>query len=49
MILIDASIIIEYLQTKNAKLLSIMQANQGAICGATRAEVLSGSRHPKHR
>jgi predicted nucleic acid-binding protein len=49
MILIDASIIIEYLQTQNATLLSVMQTNQAAICGVTRAEVLSGSRHPKHR
>jgi predicted nucleic acid-binding protein len=50
MILIDAStIIIEYLQTQNANLLIVMETNKAAICGVTRAEILAGSRHPKHR
>ena len=49
MILIDASIIIEYLRAQNENLLSVIHTNHAAICGVTRAEVLSGARHVKHR
>lgn len=49
MTLVDASVIIEYLQSHNPKLLSAMQANGAAICGTTRAEILAGSRSPKQR
>lgn len=49
MTLVDASIIIEYLQTRSPILLSTMQSNGAAICGVTRAEVLAGSRNPKQR
>ena len=49
MTLVDASIIIEYLQTRSPILLSTMQSNGAAICGVTRAEVLAGSRNPKQQ
>lgn len=49
MILIDASVIIEYLRSPDPKLLSVLQSNGAAICGVTRAEVLAGSRSPQQR
>ena len=49
MILVDASVIIEYLQSPDPNLLSVLQSNDAAICGVTRAEVLAGSRSPKQR
>ncbi len=49
MILVDASVIIEYLRSQDPKLLSVLQSNGAAICGVTRAEVLAGSRNPKQR
>ena len=49
MILVDASVIIEYLQSHDQKLLALMQSNGAAICGVTRAEVLAGSRSPQQR
>ncbi len=49
MTLVDASIIIEYLQSRSSQLLTLMQSNGAAICGVTRAEVLAGSRNPKQR
>ena len=49
MILIDASVIIEYLRSPDPKLLAVLQSNGAAICGVTRAEVLAGSRSPQQR
>ena len=49
MILIDASVIIEYLRSPDPKLLSVLQSNGAATCGVTRAEVLAGSRSPQQR
>lgn len=49
MTLVDASVIIDYLQTQSPSLLSTMQASSAAICGVTRAEVLAGSRHPRQQ
>src|SRR5712691_641627 len=49
MILVDASVIIEYLQSHDPKLLSVLQSSGAAICGVTRAEVLAGSRSSKQR
>lgn len=49
MILLDSSVVIEYLQTGDPKLFGLFQAHQAAICGVTRAEVLNGARSSKHR
>ncbi len=49
MILVDASVIIEYLRSQSPKLLSVLQSNGAAICGVTRAEVLAGSRSLSQR
>jgi predicted nucleic acid-binding protein len=44
MILLDASTIIDGLRAKDLALLSRMQSVGGAVCGITRAEILSGAR-----
>jgi predicted nucleic acid-binding protein len=49
MILVDASVIIEYLRTPSPNLLAAMQAGDAVICGATRAEILAGARHALQR
>jgi predicted nucleic acid-binding protein len=49
MIIVDASVLIDYLRNGDAALLATMQANGAALCGATRAEILHGARGPKHR
>jgi predicted nucleic acid-binding protein len=49
MILVDASVLIDYFRSRDAKLLSHLQSFDGAVCGITRAELLHGTRDPKHR
>jgi predicted nucleic acid-binding protein len=49
MTLLDASVIIDGLRAKNVALLNQMSAAGGAICGVTRAEILSGARDAKNR
>ncbi len=49
MILLDASIIIDGLRNKDMTLLNQLHAVGGAVCGVTRAEVLSGARGPEDR
>jgi predicted nucleic acid-binding protein len=49
MILLDASIIIDGLRAKDLQLLGQMNAVGGAVCGMTRAEVLSGGRGQNDR
>jgi predicted nucleic acid-binding protein len=49
MILVDTSVLIDYLQTNDARLLSLMQKHGAAVCGITRAEVLCGALGAKHR
>ena len=49
MILVDASVLIDYLRNGDAVLLATMQANGAALCGVTRTEILHGARGPKHR
>jgi predicted nucleic acid-binding protein len=49
MILIDSTVLIDYLRTGDAKLLTSMQTHGAAVCGVMRAEVLTGARGPKHR
>lgn len=49
MTLLDASILVDFLRTKDTQLLAQMQAVSGAVCGVTRAEILSGARGLKDR
>lgn len=49
MILIDTSVLIDYVRSKDAGLLLKMQNHGGAICGVVRAEVLAGARNPRDR
>ena len=39
MILVDTSVVIDYLRSADATLLALFQAHDAAICGVTRAEV----------
>ena len=48
MILVDASVIIEYLRNPSPDLLAALQSGDAVICGATRAEILAGSRHAQN-
>jgi predicted nucleic acid-binding protein len=49
MTLLDASLIIDCLRTKDLQLLAKMISAGGAICGVTRAEILSGARGLRDR
>jgi predicted nucleic acid-binding protein len=49
MILVDSTVLIDYLRTVDAKLLATMQKHGAAICGVMGAEILAGKRGPKHR
>jgi predicted nucleic acid-binding protein/uncharacterized protein (DUF433 family) len=49
MILVDTSVVIDYLRSGDPKLLQLFTANDAAICGIVRAEVLHGARGSIHR
>jgi predicted nucleic acid-binding protein len=49
MILVDASVLIDYLRTKDPKLDKQFRTSTVAICGVTRAEILAGARSAKDR
>jgi predicted nucleic acid-binding protein len=49
MTLLDASIIIDALRAKDVQLMRRMGSVGGAVCGVTRAEILSGARGAKDR
>lgn len=49
MILLDTSVLIAYLRTRDPRLAALFTAHDAAICGVTRAEVLSGVRSPADR
>jgi predicted nucleic acid-binding protein len=49
MILVDAGVLIDYLRTKDPKLDHLFRSRQAAICGATRSEILAGSRSAQDR
>lgn len=49
MILIDSTVLVDYLRKKDKKLLGLMKAHDGAICGIVRAEILHGAHDIKHR
>jgi predicted nucleic acid-binding protein len=44
MILVDTSVVIDFLRTSDPKLSTLCIAHNAAVCGITRAEVLQGSR-----
>jgi hypothetical protein len=48
-ILVDASVIIDYDRKKDAKLGQLLLSQFSAICGVTRAELLHGARLPAER
>ena len=49
MILVDTSVVIDYVKGKDAKLVARLPTLPVAICGIVRAELLCGTRNPKHR
>lgn len=49
MILVDSSVIIDYLRGKEPKLRALMSVLPVTVCGIARAEVLCGSRDAAHR
>lgn len=49
MILVDSSVVIDWVRGKDAKLQTLMPSLPVAICGLTQAELLHGSRDPAHR
>ncbi len=49
MILLDASTIIDGLRGKDLQLIGRMNSLGGAVCGVTRAEILSGAKGPQDR
>ena len=48
MILVDTSVVIDFSRSGDPAMLATFQAEDAAICGVTRAEVLHGSRDAKH-
>ena len=49
MILIDTSVLIDYVRSKDANLLLKMQNHSGAVCGVVRSELLAGTKNPRDR
>ena len=49
MTMLETSVLIGYLRTKDAALWSLIQSQAPVICGLTRAEVLAGARNPADR
>jgi predicted nucleic acid-binding protein len=49
MILVDASVLIDFLRTKDMKLGRLFRTEPVAVCGVTRSEVLAGARIAKDR
>lgn len=49
MILADATVVVAFIRTGDAKLRRIIVNEPAAICGVTRAEILHGAHDPAHR
>ncbi len=49
MILIDTTIVVQLLRSRDAALAALLKANDAAICGVTRAEILHGARGSAER
>jgi predicted nucleic acid-binding protein len=48
-ILVDTSVVVDYVRGKDAKLKALIPALTVGICGPVRAEVLCGVQDPPHR
>ncbi len=48
MILLDTSVLIEFLRSPTEAMLGVFEEYAAAICGVTRAEVLAGARDSAH-
>lgn len=48
MILVDTSVVVDFLRKRDPRIHQILNQYQGAICGITRAEILLGARDPSH-
>ena len=46
MILVDTSVLVDYLRSPTDHALRVLEKNGAAICGVTRAEILAGARNP---
>jgi predicted nucleic acid-binding protein len=46
MILVDTSVLVDYLRLPSDDILRTLESNQAAICGVIRAEILAGTRSP---
>jgi predicted nucleic acid-binding protein len=49
MILLDSSVVIDLFRAQDDRILDVILEHDAAICGITRAEVLSGARDESHR
>jgi len=49
MILVDTSVLVSFLRTRDTRLGGLLQSLPTAICGAIRTEILAGSRTPNDR
>ncbi len=49
MLLVDTSIVIDYTRSADPAMLAIFQAEDATVTGIIRAEVLHGTRDPRHR
>jgi predicted nucleic acid-binding protein len=49
MILVDTTVIVDWLRGKDAKLNALLPSLPVAICGVTQAEILHGARDAAHR
>lgn len=49
MILVDTSVVIDYLRGRDVRLLALLPTVSVGLCGIVRAELLCGTRNPKHR
>lgn len=49
MILVETTVVIDYVRGKDTKLCALLQAVGAGVCGVVRAELLCGARDPKHR
>lgn len=49
MILVDTSVVIDYVRGRDAKLQKLIPTLPVAVCGITRSELLHGARDPAHR
>jgi predicted nucleic acid-binding protein len=46
MILVDTSVLVDYLRSPSTRILRSFEQWEAAICGVTRAEILAGARNP---